>query len=145
MRCLSFASSMNYTLREYASDAVWRIKTTCNEMGIPHPTIVVESGRSLVAFHAALLFRVLQARSPRDLVDPTLSQQLSRLRYEGLVEFRRDGKNIHYRLASEEAAKVIEVLYGIYCEPVAGNSTQSQKNRRGKKTKASARIRAVPA
>ena len=79
------------------------------------------------------------------LRQPTLSQQLSRLRYEGLVEFRRDGKNIHYRLASEEAAKVIEVLYGIYCEPVAGKSTQSQKTRRGTKTKASARIRAVPA
>ncbi len=44
------------------------------------------------------------------LRQPTLSQQLSRLRYEGLVDFRRDGKSIHYRLASDEAAKIIELL-----------------------------------
>lgn len=75
------------------------------------------------------------------LRQPTLSQQLSRLRYEGLVEFRRDGKNIHYRLASEEAARVIQVLYEIYCAPVSG---KSKKGGRGKKAKTGARIRAVP-
>ena len=79
------------------------------------------------------------------LRQPTLSQQLSRLRYEGLVEFRRDGKSIHYRLASDEAAKVIEVLYEIYCAPVSKKAAPAKSNRRGNKTKGNARARAVPA
>jgi ArsR family transcriptional regulator len=79
------------------------------------------------------------------LRQPTLSQQLSRLRYEGLVEFRRDGKSIHYRLASDEAAKVIEVLYEIYCAPVSKKAAPAKSNRRGNKTKGNARTRAVPA
>ena len=78
------------------------------------------------------------------LRQPTLSQQLSRLRYEGLVEFRRDGKSIHYRLASDEAAKVIEVLYEIYCAPVSRKAAPAKSNRRGNETKSNARVRAVP-
>jgi ArsR family transcriptional regulator len=79
------------------------------------------------------------------LRQPTLSQQLSRLRYEGLVEFRRDGKSIHYRLASDEAAKIIEVLYELYCAPVSRKAAPAKSNRRGNKTKGNARVRAVPA
>ena len=45
----------------------------------------------------------------------TVSQQLSRLRIDGLVETRRDGKAIYYRLASKEVERVIAVLYDIYC------------------------------
>ena len=78
------------------------------------------------------------------LRQPTLSQQLSRLRYEGLVEFRRDGKSIHYRLASDEAAKVIEVLYEIYCAPVSRKAAPAKSSRRGNETKSNARVRAVP-
>lgn len=77
------------------------------------------------------------------LRQPTLSQQLSRLRYEGLVEFRRDGKSVHYRLASEEAARMIEVLYEIYCAPVSRRPARARKNQRGKKTRSGTRVRAV--
>ncbi len=79
------------------------------------------------------------------LRQPTLSQQLARLRYEGLVEFRRDGKSIHYRLASDEAAKVIEVLYELYCAPLSRKAAPAKSGRRGNKTKAKARVRVVPA
>ena len=53
------------------------------------------------------------------LLQPTLSQQLARLRADGLVETRRDGKTIYYRLASEEARRVIALLYELYCASVA--------------------------
>ena len=46
---------------------------------------------------------------------PTLSQQLTVLREEELVLTRRDGKNIHYRIASDEALAVIHVLYDQFC------------------------------
>ena len=49
------------------------------------------------------------------LRQPTLSQQLSRLRLGGLVEPRRAGKEVYYRIGSEAAARVLELLYEIYC------------------------------
>ncbi|EZH76576.1 ArsR family transcriptional regulator [Ectopseudomonas composti] len=47
---------------------------------------------------------------------PTLSQQLAVLRREGLVETRRDGKQIFYRISSPAALAVIETLYRLFCE-----------------------------
>lgn len=47
---------------------------------------------------------------------PTLSQQLAVLRREGLVETRRDGKQIYYRISSPAALAVIETLYRLFCE-----------------------------
>ncbi|OWK39351.1 biosynthetic arginine decarboxylase [Fimbriiglobus ruber] len=54
-----FESSTNYTLQEYANDVVFRIKTVCDEAGVPHPTIISESGRAVVAYHSLLVFDVL--------------------------------------------------------------------------------------
>lgn len=44
-----------------------------------------------------------------------VSQQLSRLRLEGLVLPRRDGKTIYYRLADDKAKRVLEVVYDLFC------------------------------
>ena len=46
---------------------------------------------------------------------PTLSQQLTVLREERMVETRREGKQIFYRIASDEALAVLQTLYAIYC------------------------------
>lgn len=46
---------------------------------------------------------------------PTLSQQLTVLRDEGMVETRRDGKLIFYNIASKEAVAVMQVLYEQFC------------------------------
>jgi DNA-binding transcriptional ArsR family regulator len=51
------------------------------------------------------------------LRQPTVSQQLARLRTDGLVASRRHGKTIHYRLASEEVRAVVGVLYQVFCGP----------------------------
>lgn len=50
-----------------------------------------------------------------DIRQPTLSQQLGVLRREGLVETRRDGKKIYYRLKSKEALAIIDSLYLQFC------------------------------
>lgn len=55
----TFDSSMNYSLQEYANDVVWLIQETCDSAEIPHPDIISESGRALVAHHAALVMNVL--------------------------------------------------------------------------------------
>ena len=44
-----------------------------------------------------------------------VSQQLSRLRLEGLVVPRRDGKTIYYRLADDKPKRVLEVVYDLFC------------------------------
>ena len=48
---------------------------------------------------------------------PTLSQQLARLRADDLVTTRREGKVVYYSLASSEAGQVIRLLYELYCAP----------------------------
>lgn len=50
------------------------------------------------------------------LRQPTVSQQLARLRADGLVGTRRDGKTIYYNLASEEARVVIGAVYDVFCK-----------------------------
>jgi len=45
-----------------------------------------------------------------------VSQQLSRLRTEGLVRPRREGKTIYYSLADQRAVRVLEVVYDIFCK-----------------------------
>jgi DNA-binding transcriptional ArsR family regulator len=49
------------------------------------------------------------------ILQPTLSQQLGVLREEDLVETRRDGKHIFYRVRSRQALAVLQVLYEQFC------------------------------
>ena len=51
------------------------------------------------------------------IVQPTLSQQLTVLRDEELVETRREGKSIYYQVKSPKALAVIATLYEQYCKP----------------------------
>ena len=45
-----------------------------------------------------------------------VSQQLARLREEGLVTARRDGKTIHYSLADDRSRRIIGLLYELFCD-----------------------------
>jgi DNA-binding transcriptional ArsR family regulator len=49
------------------------------------------------------------------LRQPTVSQQLARLRADGLVTTRRDGKTIYYSVASDEARTIIGAIYDVFC------------------------------
>ncbi len=53
------------------------------------------------------------------LRQPTLSQQLARLRTDELVDTRRDGKTIYYSLASDEVGKILELMYSLFCSAEA--------------------------
>lgn len=50
-----------------------------------------------------------------EIRDAAVSQQLALLRKDGLVAARREAQTIYYRLTSDQAAKVIESLYAIFC------------------------------
>ncbi|MFQ5843631.1 MAG: biosynthetic arginine decarboxylase [Planctomycetota bacterium] len=55
----NFHSSMNYTVGEYANNVVEEILDACQDAGVPHPTVVTECGRALVAHHSVLVVDVL--------------------------------------------------------------------------------------
>ncbi len=47
--------------------------------------------------------------------EQAMSQQLARLRAEGLVTTRREGQTIHYRLARDDVRALVAFLYSTYC------------------------------
>lgn len=47
-----------------------------------------------------------------------VSQQLARLRSEKIVQTRREGRQIYYRIADPQLAELISVLYKMYCGPM---------------------------
>mgnify|MGYP005843620147 FL=1 len=44
-----------------------------------------------------------------------VSQQLSRLRHEGLVTPRREGKTIYYRLTDDRTKRMLSLVYDMFC------------------------------
>jgi arginine decarboxylase len=69
----NFASSMNYSTEEYANDVVFAIMEACDGAQVPHPTLVSESGRAVVAHHAMLVTEVL---GNSDFDTPPLPERL---------------------------------------------------------------------
>src|SRR5450759_5227926 len=54
----AFDSSTNYSLQEYTNDIVYYIADVCNAEKVPHPDIISESGRAIVAHHSVLIVEV---------------------------------------------------------------------------------------
>ncbi len=51
--------SVNYGLNEYANNVIWSIGDACNEQGLPHPTVITESGRAVTAHHTVLVSNII--------------------------------------------------------------------------------------
>lgn len=78
---------------------------------------ISHEGRLMILCHLATgeksvteLEELLSARQA------AVSQQLSRLRLEGLVKPRRDGKAIYYSLADDRPTRIIDVVYDLFCK-----------------------------
>lgn len=77
-------SSINYSEQEYANDVVSTLQALCDEKGVPHPNIVTECGRALVAHHSVLVFNVMGKNElhretpprPAQKGDPNILQDL---------------------------------------------------------------------
>ncbi len=68
-------ASVNYTMREYASDVVYTIGTACRELDLPMPHLISESGRALTAHHSLLLVNVIDVESQVEPVPPVLGDE----------------------------------------------------------------------
>ncbi|AVS65401.1 transcriptional regulator [Paracidovorax avenae] len=91
-------------LRQAAVQAVARLKVLANEDRLLLLCQLSQGEMCVSELEACL-----------DIRQPTLSQQLGVLRRQGVVATRREGKNIHYRVADPALLEVLAVLYRLYC------------------------------
>lgn len=93
-------------LREHAGEACALLKVLANE------------DRLLLLCHIAFSrHNVGELEAMTGIRQPTLSQQLTVLRQEGLVETEKEGKYIYYRLADDNIVRIMHTLWEIYCAP----------------------------
>jgi len=79
--------------------------------------VISHEGRLMILCH--LTSGEKQVTELEDLLSlrqSAMSQQLSRLRLEGLVKTRREGKAIYYRLADDRPREIMEVVYKLFCK-----------------------------
>ncbi len=76
----TFHSSINYSLNEYARDIIYNIMDVCDQEKVPHPVVVSESGRAVVAHHTVLVVEVFgniqKVSDPVEEVKPTSDHRL---------------------------------------------------------------------
>lgn len=95
------------TLLASARDASEFLKALSHETRLLILCLLVEGEKSVSELEAML-----------ELRQPAVSQQLARLRADNLVDTRRDGKNIYYRLTRPELIEIIGVLHKTFCPPM---------------------------
>ena len=91
-------------MQDHASDAAGLMKALGNESRLMILCILAEGERSVGELNEMV-----------PLSQSALSQQLARLRQQGLVRTRRESQTIYYSLASGPADRVINLLHEIYC------------------------------
>lgn len=111
----------NDALLAGASEAARFLKALANENRLLILCHLAEGEMSVTALERSIGIR-----------QPTLSQQLARLRSEDLVATRRDGKTIYYSLASDEVMKTLQLMHGLFCSTEA---SQQREESRARKTR----------
>jgi DNA-binding transcriptional ArsR family regulator len=91
-------------MQDHASDAAELMKALGNESRLMILCILAEGEQSVGDLNTMV-----------PLSQSALSQQLARLRQQGLVETRRESQTIYYSLSSGPADRIIKLLHEIYC------------------------------
>jgi len=98
-------------LTERAREASDMLKALSHESRLLLLCILAEGEKSV-----AELEQFLNERQP------TVSQQLARLRLDRLVTTRREGKTIYYSLANDDVRKILDAIYEMFCHPTRRKS-----------------------
>jgi DNA-binding transcriptional ArsR family regulator len=93
------------TMVANAREASEFLKALSHEARLMILCLLIDGERSVTDIEESLSLR-----------QPAVSQQLARLREDGLVEARRDGKNIYYSLARTEVREIIDALHRAFCK-----------------------------
>lgn len=121
-------SSVNYSEQEYANDIVSTLQTMCDEKNIPHPNIVTESGRALVAHHSVLVFNVMgvnnlflqEPPAPAAKKDPAIMQEMQyiyeKMNPENLNECFNDVMQAKTETLNQFTYGVLNLTQRAWCE-----------------------------
>jgi arginine decarboxylase len=120
----NFASSMDYTMEEYARDVVYSIQQACEAAELPVPDIITESGRAMVAHHAVLVIQVIDVAPTSDVV-PDLADPPTE--YEKLSELRELYRSTSIKNCTETLHDAISLRDEIVQEFVLGNVSLREK------------------
>lgn len=94
------------TLIEKAREASEFLKALSHEVRLVILCLLIDGEKTVTEIEQALSLR-----------QPAVSQQLARLRADGLVGTRRDGKQVYYSFARPEVREVIGALHSAFCSP----------------------------
>lgn len=104
-------------LKDSAGDATRYLKALANQNRLLILCNLIDGEKSVGELERALGLR-----------QPTLSQQLARLRSGNLVRTRRDAKSIYYSIADADIRSMLQVLYGKFCAPRAAAPKRQRAN-----------------
>lgn len=113
---LTDADSAPLTLADFmqqAADAVALLKALSHENRLLILCILCKGERTVGELEGIL-----------QLQQAIVSQQLARLRADGVVESRREGRQIYYSIANPLVQDVVALLYRMYCSPKAAHVLQ---------------------
>ena len=86
----TFDSSTNYSLNEYARDIVYTVMEVCNSESVPHPTLVSESGRAIVAHHSVLIVETFGSIEKNSRSEPVVPAPEDPQIVSDILEIRND-------------------------------------------------------
>ena len=86
----TFDSSTNYSLNEYARDIVYTVMEVCNSESVPHPTLVSESGRAIVAHHSVLIVETFGSIEKNSRSEPVVPAPDDPRIVSDILEIRND-------------------------------------------------------
>ena len=98
-------------MMDSAKEATDFLKALAHEGRLMILCRLVEGECSVAEFEAMLSAR-----------QAAVSQQLTRLRLEGLVKTRRDGKTMYYSIADERVSAMVGHIYKMFCGDIGKNS-----------------------
>jgi arginine decarboxylase len=98
-------SSMNYSIREYARDIVYNVADVCDEENVPHPNLVSESGRAVVAHHSVLVVEALNTVEKPGKAPANIAMEEHKL----LRELREIGEMVEQRELAESWHDLVQI------------------------------------
>jgi arginine decarboxylase len=110
----NWPSSTNYTMQEYANDVVATIQEACESAGIPHPDILSESGRALVAHHSVLVFNILDVNEVLAGQSPPAVDASEHPVIQQLVETWRSVSRKNFQEAYHDALQLKEEATNLF-------------------------------
>jgi arginine decarboxylase len=103
----SFDSSTNYSLQEYTADVVFNVMEICDDEKVPHPNLVSESGRAVVAHHSVLVVDLFGSIQKDGVAAPIVPEKDDHRIVQQLVEVR-EGLNKRNRRESLHDAQALK-------------------------------------